>query len=185
MAEFEVTEEKIDAISRQFKVDIKTVKTVHNIFSDVILGIKDQYLAHIIRCMESYCRKRTGNQMFQINCYPLDPASPQFNVGCAQYFPKRYFSIFFHPNMDEKQLRACLAHELGHLFIIELANESRGEGAALFDEKTLTEPLSSIFGVFAIMDKNDFYGERCGRLNHDSWRDIVQEFISMQNRVAV
>ena len=183
MAEFEITDEKIDAISRQFGVNIKTVKAIHSIFSQVILGIKNQYLAHIIRCMETCIREQTNNPMFQINCYPLDPASPLLNVGCAQYYPKRYFSIFFHPKMDEKQLRVCLAHELGHLFIIEIANENAKD--TMFDANTQTEPLSSIFGTFTVMDKNDFYKEHCRKLNHNSWEDIIQDFIHLQNRLVV
>jgi hypothetical protein len=100
MPEFTVEQDKIGYISKEFKVETKSVKMVHGLFKKVISGVKNQYLAHIIRCMESYIRNETGNPMFQINCFPIQPNSPLLNVGCAQYFPKRYFSIFFHPRMD-------------------------------------------------------------------------------------
>jgi hypothetical protein len=58
--------------------------------------------------------------------------------------------------MDERQLRVCLAHELGHLFIIELLNEERNDGSEPFDETALTEQLSFIFVIFTIMNKNLF-----------------------------
>ena len=183
MPEFEVTDEKFNAISQCFNVDQDTVKLVHKVFSKVIGGVKNQYLAHIIRCMEVYIRHETNNPFFQINCFPLDTNSPVLNVGCAQYFPKRHFTIFFHPKMNEKQLRVCLAHELGHLFMIELVNDRKGDGKPMLNTKALTEPLSSIFGVFTIMDKNDFYENRGKRLNHRSWEDIVQDFVSLQNRI--
>jgi Zn-dependent peptidase ImmA (M78 family) len=160
------------------------VELVHRIFSKVIDGVKNQYLAHIIRCMESYIRQKTGNLMFQINTFPLAPDSQVLNVGCAQYYPKRYFSIFFHPRMDEKQLRACLAHELGHLFIIELLNEGKNDGSQPLDNTTLTEPLSSIFGIFTIMDKNHFYKETAQNFNHHSWKEIVQAFVHLQEKTT-
>jgi hypothetical protein len=183
MAEFEITDEKLNAISQCFSVEQDTVKLVHKIFLKVISGVKNQYLAHIIRCMEAYVRNETKNPFFQINCFPLDPNSPVLNVGCAQYFPKRYFTIFFHPRMDEKQLRVCLAHELGHLFMIELVNDKKNSGEELLNAKTLTEPLSSIFGIFTIMDKNDFYENRGKKLNHNSCEDIVQDFVHLQEKV--
>ena len=183
MAEFEITEEKLTAIAHRFDIRMDTVRLVHRIFSNVISGVKNQYLAHIIRCMEFYIRKETNNPIFQINCFPLDPNSPLINVGCAQYFPGKFFTIFFHPAMEEKQLRVCLAHELGHLFIVELLNETMEEYGKLYDEKTLTEPISSIFGVFTIMDKNHFYKERGRLLNHHICEDIVEDFVHLQNNV--
>jgi Zn-dependent peptidase ImmA (M78 family) len=183
MPEFSVTGEKIVHISTQFQVDESLVKLVHKIFSDVIGGVKNQYLAHIIRCMESYIRNKTGNPMFQINTFPIDPDSTALNVGCAQYYPGRYFSIFFHPRMDERQLRICLAHELGHLFIIELLNEETTDGSERYDKTTATEPLSSIFGIFTIMDKNHFYKEKATDFNHHSWEEIVQAFVHLQEKI--
>jgi hypothetical protein len=181
VSEFSVTDEKLAHISTQFQVEECQVKLAYKIFSAVIGGVKNQYLAHIICCMESYIRKKTGNPMFQINLFPIEPDSPVLGVGCAQYFPKRYFSIFFHPNMDEKQLRVCLAHELGHLFIIELLNE--GDGLKSFDKTTVTEPISSIFGIFTIMDKNLFYKETAQNFNHHSWETIVQAFVHLQEKI--
>jgi len=105
------------------------------------------------------------------------------NVGCAQYFPKQFFTVFFHPNMEERHLRVCLAHELGHLFIIELVNENKNDGETLLNAGALTEPLSSIFGIFTIMDKNDFYKDRGRKLNHNSWEKILEDFILLQNKV--
>jgi hypothetical protein len=184
MPEFSVNDEKITYISEQFRIRKSQVAHIHKLFSEVIDGVKNQYLAHVIRCMESYIRKNTGNPMFQINTFPLDPASPMLNVGCAQYYPGRYFAIFFHPCMDEKQLRVCLAHELGHLFIIELLNEKKPDGSELFDKTTLTEPVSSIFGIFTIMDKNHFYKDIAPDFNYHSWEELIRAFIHLQEKTA-
>jgi hypothetical protein len=151
VSDFSADDRKIAYISEQFHVEKCYVKEVYRIFSKVIGMVKNQYLAYIIRCMESYVRQKTGNPMFQINTFPINSESRVLNVGCAQYFPSRYFSIFFHPGMDEKQLRVCLSHELGHLFIIEMLNEEKTDETGTFDKTTLTEPLSSIFGVFTMI----------------------------------
>jgi len=47
----------------------------------------------------------------------------------------------------------------------------------------LTEPLSSIFGVFIIMDKNDFYNDCKIKFNHHSWEEIVQAFVHLQEKL--
>jgi Zn-dependent peptidase ImmA (M78 family) len=133
--------------------------------------------------METYIRRKTKNPMFQINTFPIDADAKVLNVGCAQYFPKRYFSIFFHPRMDEKQLRVCLAHELGHLFLIELSNENKTDESELLDKDAVTEPLSSVFGIFTIMDKNLFYKENALEFNHHSWEEIVQAFKHLQKKI--
>jgi uncharacterized protein YjaZ len=182
MPEFSVTDKKIAYISTEFNVKKSSVENVYEIFSKVIGGVKNQYLAHIIRCMESYIRREIGNPMFQINTFPLESDSPVLNVGCAQYYPKRYFSIFFHPRMEEKQLRACLAHELGHLFIIELLNGGKTDGSVPLDITTITEPLSTIFGIFTIMEKTLFYQETSPKFNYRSWEELVRSFVHLQDK---
>ena len=51
----------------------------------------------------------------------------------------------------EKHLRVGLAHELGHLYLCTLFDQDPNEAP--------TEPLSSVFGVLAILQKTDFYQE--------------------------
>jgi Zn-dependent peptidase ImmA (M78 family) len=184
MDQFTVTNDKIIHISRQFNVEENTVESVFQMFTRVITGVKYQYLAHVIRTMEVYIREKTKNPMFQINCQPLDAASPLLNIGCAHYYPGQYFTIYFHPRMNERQLRVCLAHELGHLFIIEMANERLADDSPPYTQDTLTEPLSSIFGVFTILDKNHFYQERGKPFNHGTWEDIVEDFIHLRDKAG-
>jgi hypothetical protein len=86
--------------------------------------------------------------------------------------------------MDEKQLRVCLAHELGHLFIIEMLNVEQPDGEAPYTPDYPTEPVSSIFGVFTILDKNHFYQEFAKPFNHRSWEDIVKDFVFLQDKAG-
>jgi hypothetical protein len=181
-SKFNLDEVKTNYIAEEFGVRKETVESINTIFNKLYSELKRQYLAHIIRSMESYIRKIANNPMFQINCFPLPPESPNFNVGCAQYFPKRYFTIFYHPAMDDKQLRVCLAHELGHLFLLEMMNIA-SENIVTFEDNI--EPLSSIFGILTILDKNDFYKEAAALLNHESWQDVIRSFSHLNNRVNI
>jgi hypothetical protein len=95
MDQFTVDDAKIAHISQQFGVSEKRVKRIYAFFNHVITNEKYQYLAHIIRTMEAYIREKTGNPMFQINCTPLDLSSKILHIGCAQYFPGKFFTIFF------------------------------------------------------------------------------------------
>ena len=178
---FTVDDAKIQHISEKFDVEKDSVRLVHKIFVEAITEVKYQYLAHIIRTMEVHLRKKTNNPMFQINCEPLLRCPRDLKVGCAQYFAGQFFTIFFNPAMDEKQLRVCLAHELGHLFIVELLNEVKPTGSKPYTKESMTEPLSSIFGVFTILEKNHFYRDVEKPFNHSSWQDIVEDFVNLQN----
>ncbi|MDR1147616.1 MAG: hypothetical protein LBK66_03180 [Spirochaetaceae bacterium] len=151
MDEFKLTLEKKQEITKDFRTDIETVNILERVYND--LPITEQYLAHVIRAMESYIRKTTGNQFFCIFC---EPSLNGLGVGSAQYFHEKYFVIHIDPAMAEKDLRVYLAHELGHLFIIAIVNESLAPRERL-DVNDNAEPLSSIFGIFTMADKNDFY----------------------------
>jgi hypothetical protein len=61
VSEFSVDSEKIAYIARQFQLKEAHIELVYKLFSEVIGKVKNQYLAHVIRCMESYIRQKTGN----------------------------------------------------------------------------------------------------------------------------
>ena len=138
-----------------------------------------QYLAHIIRTLEDLLRKATGNEMFRIICSPVDENSRNIGIARAQYFPKRYFAIYYHPKTDEKQLRVLLAHELGHLFLVELMSTTFDKR---YDETTMAEPASTILGIFTILDKNNFYHNRITPFKHQTPDDVIGDFNHLLNR---
>ncbi|QKS91157.1 hypothetical protein [Treponema phagedenis] len=50
-------------------------------------------------------------------------------------------------------------------------------------EKTNMEPLSTVFGILAILDKNDFYSTISDKqLLHKTWEDVLADFKQLQNR---
>jgi hypothetical protein len=100
-------------------------------------------------------------------------------IAGANYYKGRYFAIFYHPDTDEKQLRIMLAHELGHLFLVELYNS---RSYSQIDEHTMIEPMSTILGILAILDKNDFYHNKTVPFKHKSPEDVLDDFALLKNR---
>ena len=72
-----------------------------------------------------------------------------------------------------------LAHELGHLFLLELVNTGFGHD---YDEKTQIEPMSTIMGIFTILDKNEFYHNKTVPFKHNSIEEVLNDFKSLLNR---
>jgi len=179
MSDFTVTDEVISKIAKQYNISKHIVENLHTFYADFAEGMKKQYLAHIIRTMEDRLRVVSGNAMFRIVCSPVDINSKELGIAKAQYYKKRYFAIYYHPKTDEKQLRVLLAHELGHLFLVELANSTLD---TQYNEETQIEPLATILGIFTIFDKNDFYHNKTAPFKHKSPEDILKDFSLLRNR---
>jgi Zn-dependent peptidase ImmA (M78 family) len=179
MGIFEATPEIRKSIAEEYNVALELVDGVYRLYETIKSLMTEQYLAHVIRTMETKLREITGNPMFQIRCNASDPDSKELGVTCAIYQPSEFFSMLYHPKMDKKQLRIYLAHELGHLFLIEFFNVSFHQN---YNKDTETEPLCSIFGIFAMLDKNDFYHSKTAPFKHNSPDDIFNDFKQLKNR---
>ena len=178
--DFKVTDDIIATISRDFNIPQDTVINLYNIYQGVISDtMKRHYLAHSIRAMEEKLREIQGNEMFRIICTPVAEDSRNIGIARSHYYQGRFFAIFYHPNTDEKQLRIMLAHELGHLFLVELFNSSTGSH---FNENTEIEPISTILGIFTILDKNEFYHNKTTPFKHKTAEDVINDFKLLANR---
>jgi len=180
MPDFTITDEIILKIAKQCYAKKETVERLNEFYKSFAIDMKQQYLAHIIRTMEELIRKVSGNKMFQICCLPVNVSEKKYDIAGAQYFENRYFTIYYHPDTDEKQLRVLLSHELGHLFLVEMYN-SYASKAGINDKQKLnknsnTEPLATIFGILAIFDKNEFYHNKTTPYKHISSEEILNDF---------
>jgi hypothetical protein len=87
--------------------------------------------------------------------------------------------------MNEKELRVYLAHELGHLFILAIVNNNKSPRDRIPDDADI-EPLSSIFGILTMANKNHFYRNIGGNtlLNHPTWTEMETAFLTLKNKRA-
>jgi hypothetical protein len=178
MTEFKITSSRKQRLATVFKTDPKTVNILNKVFNS--LNLKGQYLAHIIRAMEEYIRKTTGNALFRLIC---EPSLGDLEVGGAQYFSEKFFVVHYNPRMQERELRVYLAHELGHLFILAIVNNNRAPRDRIPSDADV-EPLSSIFGILTVANKNDFYQNirNNTQLNHQTWDEMEQVFLSLKKK---
>ncbi|MCL2209041.1 MAG: hypothetical protein FWC19_03215 [Treponema sp.] len=181
--EFDITEEKIDRIVSSYNaigVDIskENVKHIYDVFIKLTTNIKGQYLAHITRVIKNYFRDVTQNPLFIIKYTPYLCSEKKLKCGAA-FYPGRRFVIFYQPDLPEKELRVRLAHELGHLFLLAVIEQKKYDKRLPVYEGT-TEPLSSVFGIFTISDKNHFYANvHESDRNHKNWNAILDDFLAL------
>lgn len=179
--EFKFNDEKVKDIANTFALsDTKNVYTIYKVFNRIKADVKHQYLAHAIRTMETAVQNQTGNPFFKIIIKPLDVSHD--NLAATAYYQKHsFFSIGYPEHLDDIQKRILIAHELGHLYLIELLNNT--EESLNLTEKNSMEPLSTIFGLMIIMDKNDFYSFVAQKkLLHSNWRNLLEDFKQLFNR---
>lgn len=174
MTQFVMNAEKEKFIAEQFDIKQETVSDLFRKYTELNSLNKKQYLAHIMRSLEEYIRIHCNAPFFRITCKASSNNPTLKGTGCASYKKKQSFNIVYDSQLNPKQARVVIAHELGHLFWIALSER----------EYTDThEPLSSIFGIFTIMDKNDFYAEKTSDLQHESWQRIVTDFKQLKNEL--
>ena len=78
--------------------------------------------------------------------------------------------------MEENNLRDCLAHEIGHVFLCTLLRED-------VDPKSYdTEPLASLLVILYMIDDSDFYSNRCKIYGNRKENKIVDDFIFITDR---
>lgn len=172
---FKATPERLNFIANKFDINVDSVEKIAQMYQEISEGIKYQYLAHVIRTVEAEIRKQQGFELFQIQCVPVTDDSIPCGFGSAQYYEGHIYIIYYDSKMDEKQLRIVIAHELGHLVVETIL---KGD----LPSNQSSEPLSSIFGILAILDKNDFYHSPLSRYQHSSAEEIIDEFILLRNR---
>lgn len=168
-------------IAEQLKIDMEYVDKCYNIYSNIIRkGIRENYLAHYVRVLENLIRKETGNDLF---CILYDPYTDKnLNVGVGLYYEDVFYTICYPKNLDEMQIRDCLSHELGHLFLATILKKSYPEITDKSLEEINTEPISSLFGIMCMLDDSNFYDERCKKYIRRDPKKIIDDFLFITKR---
>ena len=181
---FEIDEdENIERIAETTGLNTDSIEKLRDSFSEKFLSeghsaFKLQYLAHLVRSMESYIRRELeDHRFFRIELQPFRYEDPDLGAASAQRSPPHTYIIYYHPAMDPKQLRICLAHELGHLFLCILADKKPEE----YRSKE-SEALSWAFAALAIFDKTDFYLNKEKDFLYEEVHALLAGFRAMINR---
>jgi hypothetical protein len=178
-AEFDIDDDKLKEISAAFKIDETSVQLMYKEYMDFSAKIHGQYLAHVMRGIECYFRKKLNNNHFIVVCEPYTKYSAGQKNSSADYYQGSKFVINYKGDMDEKDIHAYIAHEIGHLFLLARKDISEKDKREKLYAGT-TEPLSSIFGIFTVSEKTAFYANYDFKTrNYENWQKILDVFLEM------
>jgi hypothetical protein len=179
--EFQITDAKIAEIAKVFGISDDSVKDLYETYTNFSPYLRAQPLAHIMRSVECYFRKKLKNSDFIVICEPYANFVLGQKNASADYFQGKKFVINYSSSLSEKDLRVYIAHEIGHLFILAKLDASKKDKRNHMYAGS-TEPLCSIFGIFAVSEKSDFYaGYGPKDRNYKDWKDILDRFVGIYN----
>lgn len=171
--EFKCCEDTKHDICKTFSLKQESVDILTEDYKKLIQTIPYQYLAHIIRTMEVYIRNISPEwQFFRITCSPTNESNKFLKeLACATYQKFDSFDIVYDKDMTSLQKRVCIAHELGHLFLVVMTNREYGDNH---------EPLSTVYGILTMLHKQQFQNKD---KKHRSEQDVIADFSQMLNRL--
>jgi len=182
--EFKIDNAKIERISSAFNIEKRLVESLYSAYRDFSTSLQGQFLAHAMRGIECYFRKKMKNNRFIVICEPYKKFSPGQKQASSYYYHPRSavrsydkqnssFIINYNKDLPERELRDYISHEIGHLFWLAISDIKD------LDIGDRTEPLSSIFGIFTMSEKNDFYTNYDISLrNHTNWQELLDYFLN-------
>ena len=165
-------ETTIKRIATEFNIKEESIAEMICLYGKVRKDIKVQYLAHLVRALEATMWRLTKNEFFRVIVRPISLDNVEIGQSKALYKKGRYFLIGYPEEWDDKKKRVYIAHELGHLYLL---SQKKAFGIRKNDDQT--EPLATIFGMLAILDKDEFYLSIADRgLLHSNLEEVIKNF---------
>jgi len=203
--EFVIDDEEIKEISEKFLIDIDKVESLYESYSEFSKYLKKQFLAHVMRGIECYIREYLGDRRFIVICEPYkdgEVSQGDRQASSLYYAPAKTiqsddrtrssFIINYSKDLSDKDLRDFIAHEIGHLLIRKLKDEkTKTLLEEIFSDESIkdlskdwytifTPPIeekySSIFGIYILSEKNDFYENLPNDIRYKNWQELFNHF---------
>ena len=177
MSDFELTPDKLPFIAESLGVDKTQVDEFFSLFKEFYKTVGLQHLAHVIRAMELLIREKDNNPLFRIEWKPM-PKSETTKIAVSLRWRNKYGIVVPHELVNEHdlvKLRVHVAHELGHLFYITCYPKNNGDRA-------LSQKMANVFGVFTMLERNEFYKEKSPKMCHDTWPDVISDFMQLDSK---
>lgn len=166
-------EKTITRIAEKFNIKKDSVSEMVVLYEKIKEDIQGQYLAHLVRALEARMRELTGNNVFRVILRPVSISNDvEIAKSKAIYRTNNYFLVGYPKNWPEKRKRVYIAHELGHLYLL---SQKQKTGIGSCDPQT--EPLATIFGMLAILDRDEFYSSVADKgLIHSDFDELISSF---------
>jgi len=169
MSQFKLTKDKLPVIAGEMGADQADVNALFPVFTKFYDEVREQHLSSVMRALELRIRKKHGKPSFTIDwvSMPIDAPPPsKDSVGLS--WPNK-FAIVVHPELDLRQTRDHVAHELGHLFYVTEYPKKIGD-------KNLHQKMANVFGVFTMLERSEFYIEKAPKMIPPAWMQVVNDF---------
>jgi hypothetical protein len=168
----------IKTISSALGLSEDDIKLIHKTYNSKINGhMEGQYLAHVIRAVEQFVAEERGKKSFRVICKAVDGQTGIYlDYSDHPNVPKgeERFIIGYPKSYDSRQIRMCVAHELGHLFF---GIEQR-KGMFPNDIKTM-EAVANVFGLLLIFGRNALYTKKKEPFQDISWQNLIREYAAL------
>lgn len=159
-------------IAEEFNITEDSVSEMVVLYEKIKEDIQGQYLAHLVRALEASMRILTKNELFRVIVCPASLNDIKMGKSKAVYTKNCLFRIGYPKEWDDKKKRVYIAHELGHLYLL---SQKQKTGIRRFDDQT--EPLATIFGMLAILDRDEFYSSVADKgLIHSDFDELINSF---------
>lgn len=199
MATFKLDTEIENKVKSAFQVNKQDINSLMKLFNSVLKPrIKSRYLSHLVGTIEDIISEKIKNEViktieaqkqiasddekqvlinietvitskryrhFAITLIPMSKTSKKASVRIV----KGNALIYYLENLEEKQKRILIAHELGHI-----------AGRYLFDKtESRNEQFANLFAFLAMLDKNNFYKNECKEFTFKSDVELLNDIISL------
>jgi len=184
-----VKQDVIDKLCKDFKVDEDTCKAYNNLFYDEIeKNIKSRYLSHLVSTIEDMI-----NDIFKKKYIIPLLGSDQYTVDQKRVLIRRNYRLYsillrplkglhrkgfvqhhnfgsiivYNPEMDDREIRILIAHELGHIINLYILHCED------------TQNRANVFSYVAINGKDQFYKNEAERFKYSSELAIIDNIFSV------
>jgi hypothetical protein len=174
MSDFKITKDKFSLIAKKLQVKKTELQKFLPSFNKFYKIVSLQHLAHLMRAMELYVREVTGCPAFRIVWCKM---SARKVTSAVSFEWKDKYGIVVPAGLEKnlRDLRVYVAHELGHLFYSIQHPEN--------DDIKSHQDMANIFGVFAMLERNDFYKEKAPGIIHKTCEDVINDFVKFVPKI--
>ena len=166
MDDFKITENKLPVIASELEADLDSVEAFLPLFEKFYEEVRMQHLASVMRALELHVRKKLNKNSFIVNWVISATNSP---VAIGLRWDWGFYIIIPQNLTDLNQIRNIIAHELGHLFYAI-------EYPMNYADKALNQKMANVFGVFTMLNRNEFYREKAPQMLRSTWMQVVKDF---------
>jgi len=170
-----IKQDVLDKLCKDFKIEEDTCKAYNKLFYERIeKNLKFRYLSHLVSTIEDMINDifkveqkrvliRRNYRLYSILLRPLEGLQRK---GFVQHH--NYGSIIaYNPEMDDREIRILIAHELGHIINLYVLHCED------------TQNRANVFSFVAINGKDQFYKKEAERFTYPSELAIIDNIFKV------